>query len=204
MRSDRRQWFEAEMLALLPQLLATARRLCRDRTDAEDLVAETVARAWTRLDTLSEDAALRGWCFRILMNCYATDCRTRRARPETESLEEVAEGADTFSVFERLHQPFLLWWSNPEQQFLNKLLREDLERAVDALPEAFRMAVLLADLQGMSYLEIAEVLDIPIGTVRSRLARGRSLLQKALWHHAADAGIVAPDHQPPAQPPGAS
>jgi RNA polymerase sigma-70 factor (ECF subfamily) len=77
------------------------------------------------------------------------------------------------------------------------LLREDLERAVDALPESFRMVVLLADLQGLSYLEVADVLEIPIGTVRSRLARGRSLLQKALWNHAADAGIVAPDHQPP-------
>jgi RNA polymerase sigma-70 factor (ECF subfamily) len=188
------------MLALLPQLFATARRLCRDRADAEDLVAETVARAWTRLDSLSDEAALRAWCLRILMNCYATDCRARRARPATESLEEAAEETEAFSVFERLHQPFLLWWSNPEQRFLNKLLREDLERAVDALPEAFRMVVLLADLQGLSYLEIAGVLDIPIGTVRSRLARGRSLLQKALWHHAADAGIVAPDHQPPGAP----
>ena len=93
-------------------------------------------------------------------------------------------------MFERLHQPFLLWFSTPEREFLDKLLREDLERAIDQLPEAFRVAVVLADVQGLSYQEIAHALRIPIGTVRSRLARGRAALQKALWQHGLDAGLV--------------
>jgi RNA polymerase sigma-70 factor (ECF subfamily) len=88
-----------------------------------------------------------------------------------------------------LHQPFLLWWGNPEQEFLTHLLQEDLERALAQLPEPYRLAVLLADVQGLSYQEIADALELPIGTVRSRLARGRSQLQKALWKHAQDAGL---------------
>ena len=81
---------------------------------------------------------------------------------------------------------------------MNKLLREDLEKAVDALPEAYRVAVVLAEVQGLSYQEIADVLRLPIGTVRSRLVRGRSLLQKALWEHAVDAGLVQPYRTRPA------
>jgi RNA polymerase sigma-70 factor, ECF subfamily len=113
-------------------------------------------------------------------------------RPAVESLEAREEQEEPFSLFERLHQPFLLWWGSPEQEFLDKLLREDLECAVDALPEVYRVVVVLADLQGFSYQEIADALGLRIGTVRSRLARGRSLLQKALWEHAVDAGLVRP------------
>jgi RNA polymerase sigma-70 factor (ECF subfamily) len=94
-----------------------------------------------------------------------------------------------FSLFERLHQPFLLWWSSPEQTFLDRLLREDLIRAIEALPEPFRIVVVLADVQGLSYGDIARSLEVPIGTVRSRLGRGRARLQKALWDHACDAGL---------------
>jgi RNA polymerase sigma-70 factor (ECF subfamily) len=102
------------------------------------------------------------------------------------------EPGEAFSLFEEIHQPFLLWWGNPEQEFLNKLLREDLERAVDGLPEAYRAVVVLADLEGLAYAEIAESLDIPVGTVRSRLARARAQLQKALWIHAQEAGLTKP------------
>jgi RNA polymerase sigma-70 factor, ECF subfamily len=94
-----------------------------------------------------------------------------------------------FSLFERLHQPFLLWWSNPEREFVNKLLREDLERAIDGLPEIFRLVVVFSEVEGLSYQDIARSLSIPVGTVRSRLSRGRSLLQKALWQHGQEAGL---------------
>jgi RNA polymerase sigma-70 factor, ECF subfamily len=100
-----------------------------------------------------------------------------------------------------LHQPFLLWWSDPEQAFLDRLLREDLARAIDALPESFRMVVVLAELRGCSYRTIAELLDIPIGTVRSRLARGRALLQKQLWTQAQDAGLLPAAPNTEASPP---
>ena len=93
--------------------------------------------------------------------------------------------------FQRLHQPFLLWFANPEQEFLDKLLREDLERALAALPEHYRVVVVLADVEGLKYGEIAEALDVPVGTVRSRLARARSALQRTLWNVACDHGLQA-------------
>jgi RNA polymerase sigma-70 factor (ECF subfamily) len=186
--SDPRAWFEGEVVGVLPDLYATALRLARNAADAEDLVAEAVAKAWAAGGTLSDRSCFRGWIFRILTNTFLSERRARAARPVTQPLEE--ECGEDFSLFERLHQPFLLWWGNPEQAFLDRLLRADLQRAVDALPEAFRVVVVLVELQGLSYQEVAEVLEIPVGTVRSRLARGRALLQKALWEHARDAGLV--------------
>jgi RNA polymerase sigma-70 factor (ECF subfamily) len=185
------RWFEDEMREILPALYGTALRLAKNPADAEDLVAEAAARAWIARDTLKERAAFRGWVFRILSNAFLSDCRASAARPEEESLDEaVGAGVDGFSLFERLHQPFLLWWSNPEREFLDRLLRDDLERAIDALPEGYRLVVVLADVQGLAYREIATVLDIPIGTVRSRLARARGLLQRRLWEQGRDAGLV--------------
>lgn len=187
-------WFEEAVLALLPDLLSTGRRLTRNQADAEDLAAETVARAWTALGTLRDRASFRGWVFRILTNLYITSVRSRARTPDEEPLpdEEAA-----FSLFERLHQPLLLWWSNPEQEFLDKLVREDFERALDALPDAFRLVVVMADVGGFAYEEIAHELGIPLGTVRSRLSRGRALLQKALWTHACDAGLRTPPPEGP-------
>jgi RNA polymerase sigma-70 factor (ECF subfamily) len=127
---------------------------------------------------------------RILANTYTSWWRTAEARPVVEPLIDETSTDESFSLFERLHQPFLLWFSTPEQVFLNALLREDLERAIDQLPEPFRVAVVLSDVQGLSYQEIADALHVPIGTVRSRLARGRATLQRALWQHGLDAGLV--------------
>jgi RNA polymerase sigma-70 factor, ECF subfamily len=180
-----RAWFEEAVLSVLPELLGTARRLAKNREDAEDLAAEAVTRAWLHRDTLRERARFPGWILRILTNLFISGRRSQSSRPVETSLEEEA----AFSLFDRLHQPFLLWWSTPEHEFLDRLLREDLVRAIEALPEGYRIVVVLADVQGFSYGEIAGSLDVPIGTVRSRLARGRALLQKALWEHACDAGL---------------
>lgn len=193
-RAERRDWFAEAVLDLLPDLNSTALRFTRNPTDAEDLVAETVTKAWDQLPTLKDRLRFRGWIFRILTNTWISDCRARSARPVHEP---IPDEDDCFSLFERLHQPFLLWWGNPEREFLNGLLREDLEHAIDALPDEFRVAVVLTDLHGFSYREVAETLEIPIGTVRSRLARGRSRLQQALWEHARERGWVeqAEGHQ---------
>ncbi|HEU5260532.1 MAG TPA: sigma-70 family RNA polymerase sigma factor [Gemmatimonadales bacterium] len=158
--AERGAWFEHAIECALPDLLGAALRLAKNDADAEDLVADAVARAWMRLDDLKEPASFRGWVFRILTNCFISRRRAEGAAGIQEPYEEGPD-APAFSLFERLHQPFLLWWHNPEREFLNKLLREDLERAVDALPEAFRMVVVLADLQGFSYQEMAETLAIP-------------------------------------------
>ena len=186
-----RAFFEQEITGLLDRLYGAALRLAKNRADAEDLVAETVTRAWAHFPTLHDRNCFRGWLFRILTNTFLSECR----KTGTTSLEALAEThgeideEPAFSLFDRLHQPFLLWWGNPEQEFLNKVLQQDLQKAVDALPEVFRVPVILADLQGLSYQEIAAALDVPLGTVRSRLNRARSLLQKALWQHAQEAGL---------------
>ena len=184
-RGELRPWFGRAVLELLPDLTAMARRFTRNQADAEDLVADTVARAWMQLPHLNDRARFRGWIFRILTNGWISEYRKRQSRPVHEPLPEED---DCFSLFERLHQPFLLWWGNSEREFLNDLLREDLERSVDGLPEEFRAAVVLADVHGFTYAEIAGMLDVPIGTVRSRLARGRARLQRALWEHARERG----------------
>lgn len=182
-----RAWFAERLEALLPELFGAAVRLCRDRTDAEDLVAEAVTRAWEGLPSLEDRGAFRAWVFRILNNLFVSRCRSARAKTEHEPLGTTGED---FSIFERLHQPILLWWGNPETTFLNRLLREDLERAIDGLPDAFREVVVLVDVQGLRYREVAELLDLPLGTVRSRLSRGRSQLQAALWDHALEKGLT--------------
>jgi RNA polymerase sigma-70 factor (ECF subfamily) len=183
-----REWFERVVVEVLPALLGAALRLSRTRGDAEDLVAETIVRGWTRLETLNDRTRFRGWVFRILTNVFLSARRSDARRGVHESLDEDSE--DAFSIFEQLHAPVLLWWSNPEQAFLDKVLREDLEHAVDALPEVFRVVLVLADMQGFAYLEIAETLEIPLGTVRSRLARARALVQRALWRHAQERGLA--------------
>jgi RNA polymerase sigma-70 factor (ECF subfamily) len=183
--------FESQVLGLLGRLQGVARRLTCNEADAEDLVAETVARAWRSLDTLENEAAFQSWIFRILNNMFISNVRRVAARPRLESIDCQDEGQEDaeFSLFEQMHQPFLLWFSNPEQQFLDKLLREDLSRALETLPECYRIVVVLSDLEDFNYSEIALTLDIPIGTVRSRLARGRSALQKILWQQAREYGL---------------
>lgn len=186
-RSERR--FEAEIETLIPKLFATAVRLTRDPVDAEDLVEDAIVRAWSSLDSLQDPDALDAWLHRILTNTFISQRRSEQARPGTEPYVEEPTDEGGFSLFERLHQPFLLWQSNPEQDFLNRLLRDDLARAIDDLPDAYRIAVVLVDVQGFSYRSAAETLEVPIGTVRSRLARGREQLQRSLWRQAIEGGL---------------
>jgi RNA polymerase sigma-70 factor (ECF subfamily) len=182
--------FETHVLAILGPLHGVARRLTKNEADAEDLVAESVTRAWQARASLADTRAFRAWMFRILTNTFISERRKMLARPREEQLvDESSEREDAFSLFERLHQPFLLWFANPEQEFLDKLLREDLDRALAALPEHYRVVVVLADVEGLKYGEIAEALDLPIGTVRSRLARARCALQRTLWSVARDHGL---------------
>jgi RNA polymerase sigma-70 factor (ECF subfamily) len=186
-----RKAFEDQVLGLLGAMQGVARRLTCNDTDAEDIVAETVARAWRAHGGLKNEAAFRPWIFRILHNTFVSERRRVAARGEVAFFHSEDEDADDahFSIFEQMHQPFLLWFSNPEQQFLDKILREDLERALCSLPEHYRVVVVLSDLEEFTYAEIAQTLDIPVGTVRSRLARARSALQQILWKTAKAYGL---------------
>ena len=183
--------FENQVMDLLGRLHGVARRLTGNEADAEDLVAETVTKAWRCLDTLASEDAFKAWIFRILNNTFISDLRRAGARPRLESIECEDESEDEamFSIFEQMHQPFLLWFSTPEQEFVDKLLREDLDKALGSLPDHYRVVVILSDLEEFSYSEIAETLAIPVGTVRSRLARARSALQKVLWAQAQEYGL---------------
>jgi RNA polymerase sigma-70 factor, ECF subfamily len=187
-----RKAFEDQVLELLGTLHGVARRLTCNDADAQDLVAETVERAWRARDALEDGAAFRAWIFRILHNSFISDRRRASARAKVQlDCREEDEDAEQFSLFEQMHQPFLLWFSNPEQEFLDKVLREDLERALCTLPEHYRAVVVLSDLEDFTYAEIAAALEIPVGTVRSRLARARGALQKILWRSAQAYGLSA-------------
>lgn len=185
----RRQFFQAEVERLMDRLYGTAVRLTRNGADAEDLVAEALTKAWSRLDALEDLQAFEKWIFRILTNTFVSDRRRRREMPATE-LDREEEDDDGVSLFDRLHQPFLLWWGNPEQRLLDRLLCDDVARALDSLPDPYRLVVVLVDVEGFTYAEAAETLSIPVGTVRSRLNRGRSLFQDAIWHRARELGLT--------------
>ena len=191
MDEDCRRWFALQIERLTDRLYGTALRLTRNADDAEDLVAETVVKAWARFAELRDRQAFEAWIRRILNNTFLSEWRHRRASPEITLAAPCEDGEDeSFSLFEQLHQPFLLWWGNPEESAIANLLRQDLDRALDALPDAHRVVVVLVDVQGYSYPEAADMLGVPLGTVRSRLNRARAQLQRALWRHAQDAGLI--------------
>lgn len=188
-----REVFEREVERLLDRLYGTALRLTRNPDDAEDVVAEAVSKAWSRIDQLADLHSMEHWLFRILNNTFISFWRRQRRRQSVETVAFVEDSdseAETFSLFEKLHQPFLLWWGTPEQELLNQILQDDLRQALDALPDAFRIVIVLVEIQGYTYEEAARMLDVPMGTVRSRLNRGRSLLQKRLWEQARETGLT--------------
>ena len=178
----------------MDSLYSVARRLTNHSTDAEDLVAESVAKAWQGIDSLDERDRFRPWIFRILHNCFISDYRKRSVRPVETGYEDVAGSNCSEEVSNLLiKQPneFLEWWGNPEKEFVNNLLGDDIIKAIDCLPESFRITILLVNVEGLTYDEAAEALGVPPGTVRSRMKRGRTLLQKQLWDHARDAGFLS-------------
>ncbi|WP_297796194.1 sigma-70 family RNA polymerase sigma factor [uncultured Marinobacter sp.] len=189
-RATRRAMFEREIHPLMDRLYGTALRLSRNPDDAEDIVAETVATAWKKLDQLTDNTCFEGWLFRILNHTFISQWRRRQCRQEKEIALEDNGNEGSFSLFERLHQPFLLWWGTPEQSFLNQILSKDIRKALDQLPDEFRIVMVLVEIQGYSYQETAELIGIPLGTVRSRLYRARTLLQRDLWQQGQDAGLT--------------
>jgi len=190
--TDDKAWFSEHIEDNLDSLYGVALRLTRSGADAEDLVADTVTQAWTALDTLRDRARFRPWLFRILHNRFVSDYRRKSARPSETRYDEQfgeEESDDVSSFLAEQPDEFLGWWACPERDCFRHMLGEEIMNAIGELPEEFRMTVLLINVEGLSYDETAEVLGVPTGTVRSRMRRGRTLLQKALWQHARDAGI---------------
>jgi RNA polymerase sigma-70 factor, ECF subfamily len=179
--------FETEALSFLDALYRTGLRMTRSEAEAEDLVQETYIRAFRFRHQFTPGTNLKAWLFRILTNTFINQYRRKAARPDTTELDDVEE-----SILYR-HMRDVSPGSaspDPEAELIDNTLSSEVKDALEALPEKFRTTLLL-DVEGFSYKEIAEVLDIPIGTVMSRLHRGRKFLQKRLYDVARDRGIVA-------------
>jgi RNA polymerase sigma-70 factor (ECF subfamily) len=177
----------------MDSLYSLARRLTRNSADAEDLVAESVAKAWTAIKSLDDHTRFRPWIFRILHNCFVSDYRKKSVRPAESTYDENTncdEDMEIASLLIKQPDEFLNWWANPEREIVNTMLGEDIIAAIESLPESFRLTVVLINVEGLSYDEAAEVQGVSPGTVRSRMNRGRTMLQKALWEHAKDAGLI--------------
>ncbi len=176
--------FERDVLPLLPNLYSAALRLTRDPSDAEDLLQETYLRAYRGFSRFEEGTNLRAWMYRILTNTFINVYRKKQREPVTVAGDDIED----WYLYDKLGEAGVE--ASAESEVLEKIPDEDVQRALEALPEGFRMAVLLADVEGFSYKEIAEILDIPIGTVMSRLHRGRRALEKALWETVRERGLV--------------
>jgi RNA polymerase sigma-70 factor (ECF subfamily) len=184
---DRQERLEAEALTHLDALYRTALRLSRNSQDAEDLVQETYLNAFRSLDRFEEGTNLRAWLFRILNNAFISQYRRRKRRPSS-SIEDVTE----YYLYDHLVEGGAApRTENPEQEVLERIGDEAVLRALEDLPVEFRQVELLADVEGFSYREIADILNIPIGTVMSRLYRARRRLQKMLWQEAQEMGYGA-------------
>jgi len=180
--SDTKAFFGAGVEENIDALYSVALRLTRRDADAEDLVAEAVTKAWTSIDSLDDRERFRPWLFRILHNTFISNYRKQSIRPVEASYNAgECDDDDLVTLLNEQSDDFLVWWSNPEREFFNDLLGEQLLDALDQLPESFRTVVILVNVEGFTYDETAEVLGIAPGTVRSRMKRGRTLLQKALW-----------------------
>jgi len=183
-RSDLESRFEAEALPLLPGMYSAAYRLTRNPSDAEDLVQETFLRAYRAFHQFEPGTNLKAWLYRILMNTFINSYRKRQREPQTVSDEEIAD----WYLYSKMNEAGLE--PSAETAVIESLPDEEVQEALSSLPEQFRAAVLLADVEGFSYKEIAEITGVPIGTVMSRLHRGRKALQKRLWDVVRERGLV--------------
>ena len=189
--------FEKEAMKYVDELFASAMRMTKQKEAAEDLLSEVYAKAWKSFDQFQQGTNLRAWLYKILTNTYINHYRHKQREPYMVELDrpddpETGAGGD---LYDRILGASPNFFDNPDAVLANRILDQDLTKAIETLPDEFRLAVLLSDVQNFSYQEIADILEIPIGTVRSRLWRGRRLLQKVLWRQAVEAGLVPADHK---------
>ncbi|HXF83744.1 MAG TPA: sigma-70 family RNA polymerase sigma factor [bacterium] len=193
--AEDRARFEAMVSEHLDGLFGASLRLTRNRTRAEDLLQETFLRAWRSFHTFKPGTNVRAWLYRILMNAHIDSYRKSEREPDVVDQEDV----DEFYLYSRVHESEdYRRAGNPEEVLLNNLMDADVKGALESLPETFRDVVILADIEGFAYREIAEILGIPIGTVMSRLHRGRRQLQVKLWEYARRAHYVGSAARPKA------
>jgi RNA polymerase sigma-70 factor (ECF subfamily) len=180
-------------MEFMPALYSAALRMTRNPADAEDLVQETYLKAYRGFGGFEEGTNLRAWLYRILTNTFINSYRSKKRRPQESELDE----AEDLYLYRRLGGLEAVQASrSAEDELMDMFTDSEVKDAIEALPEQFRLAVLLADVEGFSYKEIAEMLDTPIGTVMSRLHRGRKSLQKQLYGFALERGLTGRDPRP--------
>jgi RNA polymerase sigma-70 factor (ECF subfamily) len=184
-----RAHFAEQAMPFAPQLYSAALRMTRNGADAEDLVQETYLKGYRSFATFEEGTNLRAWLFRILTNTYINAYRAKQRRPEETELDTIED----FYLYRRIGGiEEALAARSAEDELMDVFTDDEVKQALEDLPESFRLPVLLADVEGFSYKEIADMLEIPIGTVMSRLHRGRKAMQKALYEFAEERGLVQP------------
>ena len=182
--------FTDQAMEHMPSLYSAALRMTRNPSDAEDLVQETYLKAYRGFGSYEQGTNLKAWMYRILTNTFINRYRAAKRRPDETDLDDVED----FYLYRRLGGlEEARAGRSAEDELMDFFSEAEVKAALDALPEQFRMAVLLADVEGFSYKEIASILDIPIGTVMSRLHRGRKNLQKALYDFASRQGLIDDD-----------
>ena len=182
---DRRDHFEKTMFKYVDELYATALRYTHNEKDAEDLVQDTFLKAYQNLDRFKEGTNARAWLFTILTNTFINKFRRKRKEREILGADDLRSVRQNFHDVSRLEVQ-----NNPEIRAIHSTFSDEIRDALSEIPEEFRMVVVLADLNDFSYKEIAHILDCPVGTVMSRLFRGRKLLRGTLVDSAVDRGII--------------
>jgi len=184
---ERQRQFTDQAMEFMPALYTAALRMTRSPADAEDLVQETYLKAYRGFGGFQEGTNLKAWLYKILTNTFINNYRAKKRRPEESDVEDVEE----LYLYRRLGGGQAeVAGRSAEDELLDHLTESEIKDALEALPEQFRIAVLLGDVEGFSYKEIADILDIPIGTVMSRLHRGRKALQKRLYEFGRQRGLV--------------
>lgn len=184
-----RQEFSKVAFPYMDEMYAGALRMTRNPQAAEDLASEVFGKAWKSFHQFERGTNMRAWLYRILTNTYINQYR-RKVRQGTPVAIDRYENQDEFYIYNKLAENHAHDKEDPAQSVLEKFAEQDIVGAIDKLPDGYRETVILSDLQGLSYEDISKALDIPVGTVRSRLNRGRRHLQKALWDEAVKSGTV--------------